>query len=140
MNLYRNTVTGEIRELDPELIASWQAVGNPKASQWEPYSPPSPQPSEPQPDWATFKTQAIESVALNTILLEAYSSAPVAAGALASALLRAEQGNIADFCSTWAAICAAVPSSLTSIPGFQQVASACNLPLEFINSLDPSNP
>jgi hypothetical protein len=61
MTLYRNTTTGEIRDLDDSLIAAWQAAGNPKTGQWEAYSPPPPPPpAPPSPDWPGFLT-AIQS-------------------------------------------------------------------------------
>ena len=94
-------------------------------------------PPAPAPDWATFKTQAIESAGLNAILADALVEAPVAASALASAVLRAEQGDVADFRASWLAICAAVPAAVAAAPGFQQVATACNLPADFIAALEP---
>lgn len=89
------------------------------------------------PDWAAFKAQAIESPALNGIMGEALVETPVAAGALASALLRAEQGDVSDFRASWVAICAAVPAAAAAAPGFQQVAEACHLPAEFVAALEP---
>ena len=94
-------------------------------------------PPVPAADWATFKTQAIESAGLNAILADALVEAPVAASALASAVLRAEQGDVADFRASWLAICAAVPAAVAAAPGFQQVAMACNLPADFIAALEP---
>lgn len=91
----------------------------------------------PQPDWPTFKVQAIESAALNAIMLDAFVEVPVAAGALASAVLRAEQGDVLDFRASWVAICAAVPAAAAAAPGFQQVATACHLPAEFVAALEP---
>lgn len=60
MALYRNTNTGEIRELDDSLVAAWQAANNPKLAVWEAYTPPPPEPpppAPPQPDWDRFQSQ-----------------------------------------------------------------------------------
>lgn len=60
MALYRNINTGEIRELDLDLVAAWQAANNPKALVWEAYTPPPPEPpppAPPQPDWDRFQSQ-----------------------------------------------------------------------------------
>ena len=89
------------------------------------------------PDWPTFKAQAIESAGLNAILADALVEVPVAASALASAVLRAEQGDISDFRASWLAICSAVPAAAAAAPGFQQVATACNLPAAFVAALEP---
>lgn len=94
-------------------------------------------PAPPVPDWITFKAVALSSSSLNGVMASAYQSCPVAAGALAPALLRAEQGEIADFEAAWSAICAAVtvPQGLAS--GFQDTAASCHLPEEFIAALSP---
>lgn len=138
MSTYRNTITGEIRDLDDALISAWQAAGNPKAGQWEAYTPPPEPPSPPTSDWATFKATALNSSSLNSILSAAYGVVPVAAGALAPALLAAEQGRISDFAASWSAICAAVPVDPQVITGFVGVATDCNLPVDFIAALTPT--
>jgi hypothetical protein len=89
----------------------------------------------PAPDWATFKTTALNSGTLNAIVADAFQSAPVAAASLAPALLRAEGNGSGDFAAAWSAICAAVPVPAEVIAGFQQVATACNLPEEFVVAL-----
>ena len=89
----------------------------------------------PGPDWATFKSTALNSTSLNVIVAEAFQAAPVAAASLAPALLRAENHGAADFASAWTAICAAVEVPTEVIAGFQQVATACNLPDEFVGAL-----
>lgn len=95
-------------------------------------------PPAPAPDWATFKATALNSASLNAILIDAYQSVPVAAGALAPALLVAEQGNASDFAASWATICAAVTVPVEVIAGFVAVATSCNLPAEFIEALSPA--
>jgi hypothetical protein len=96
-------------------------------------------PPAPVPDWTTFKNTALNSSSLNLVLTAAYGVVPVAAGALAPALLAAEQGRVSDFASSWSAICAAVSVDPQVIAGFTDVASSCNLPLDFIEALNPSN-
>jgi hypothetical protein len=94
--------------------------------------------NQPPPDWARFKRVALGSDTLNAILATAYQSVPVAAGALASALLRAESGDCADFAAAWSAITRAVPVSSEVAAGFAGVARACSLPSEFVAALQPS--
>ena len=94
----------------------------------------------PAPNWATFKTSALNSTTLNAIVAEAFQAAPVAAASLAPALLRAENYGAADFASAWTAICAAVPVPTEVIEGFQQVATDCHLPEGFLAALQPVAP
>ena len=89
----------------------------------------------PAPDWAPFKATALNSTVLNLIVADAFQSAPVAAASLAPALLRVESNGAGDFAAAWSAICAAVPVPAEVIAGFQQVATACNLPEEFVGAL-----
>jgi hypothetical protein len=139
MATYRSVVTAEIREIPAELYAAWQAAGNPKASAWEPWEV-TPPPPPPSPDWTQFKATALGSVSLNSVMADAYQSAPVAAGALAAALLRAEQGEPQDFATTWAAIGQAVTVPPEAVAGFVGVAQACNLPADFVAALEPQQP
>jgi len=138
MAAYRSVVTAEIREIPAELYAAWQAAGNPKASAWEPWEVTPPPPPPPSPDWAQFKATALGSASLNSVMADAYQAAPVAAGALAAALLRAEQGEHQDFATTWAAIGQAVTVPPEAVAGFVGVAQACNLPADFVAALQPS--
>lgn len=94
-------------------------------------------PPAPQPAWGTFKQIALESPNLKGIIAQAYQSEPVAAGALASALLRAENGCPADFGAAWSAICKTVGVSSDVIESFVQTAQRCNLPEDFVVALDP---
>ena len=94
----------------------------------------------PAPDWATFKSTALNSTTLNAIVAEAFQAAPVAAASLAPALLRAEGNGSSDFAAAWSAICAAVPVPAEVIAGFQQVATGCHLPEEFLAALGPAAP
>lgn len=92
-------------------------------------------PPEPAADWGTFKRTALNSATLNQLLAAAYQSCPVAAGALAPALLRAEGNGAGDFAAAWATICASVPVPAEVIQGFIQVAQSCNLPAGFVSAL-----
>lgn len=94
-------------------------------------------PQPPQPDWTTFKATALSSSSLNGILIDAYQTVPVAAGALAPALLKAEASGAEDFQAAWAAILAAVTVPASTIEAFQDVATSCNLPAEFVEALAP---
>jgi hypothetical protein len=59
MSLYQHSQTGEVREIDAELIAAWVAAGNPKASVWQAYTPPpAPPPAPPPPKTAEEKLAA----------------------------------------------------------------------------------
>lgn len=92
----------------------------------------------PAPNWDRFKRIAMASDALNQILVDAYQSAPVAAGALAPALMRAETDNeLADFVTAWGLIVQAANVSPQVLAGFVGVATACHLPADFIAALQP---
>jgi len=93
--------------------------------------------NKPAPDWARFKRIALNSDTLNGIIAAAYESAPVAAGALASALLRAESGDVSDFADAWKKITRAVDVPAEVIVGFVGVAQACQLPPDFVTALSP---
>lgn len=93
----------------------------------------------PPPDWETFKSQAINSSTLNQILIQAYQSVPVAAGALIPSLLNAEKDNSKDFSTSWTIICSAVSVSSEVIDNFIQVATNYNLPKHFIDALNPNS-
>jgi hypothetical protein len=60
MSTYRNTITGEVRDIDPGLFTAWQESGNPKAAVWEEYAPPEPEPSSP--DYIGFYQALLISV------------------------------------------------------------------------------
>ena len=94
-------------------------------------------PPPPAPDWALFKRIALGSDSLNAILADAYQAAPVAAGALAPALLRCESGDANDFAASWAAIGRAVAVPAEVVTTFVAVATACHLPEEFVAALQP---
>lgn len=146
----------DVQGLDPRYLALWihqepQPEHDPATHRLEPTEaidldaltvtrswtlvelPPPP----PVADWAAFKATALSSSSLNSILANAYQVVPVAASALAPALLHAEQGDCGDFTAAWALIRAAVTVADAVIEGFQQVAEACNLPPEFIAALAP---
>jgi len=89
-------------------------------------------------DWARFKRIALNSDTLNQIIAAAYDSAPVAAGALASALLRAESGDVSDFADAWKKIARAVSVPAEVTTGFVGVAQACQLPADFVAALSPN--
>ena len=98
---------------------------------------PLPPPPAPAPDWGRFKRVALGSDTLNSILVAAYQSVPVAAGALAPALLKSETSDAADFAAAWGAIRRSVPVPPEVVAGFVAVAEQCNLPAEFFEALQP---
>ncbi|MFZ9848948.1 MAG: hypothetical protein ACO3FA_00870 [Vulcanococcus sp.] len=96
MALYRNTVTGEIRDIDDALITAWEAAGNPKRQQWESYTPPPPPPPPPPaPDWIGFYDGLITSSVYASVLGQATQSTELVAYmvALSAALADAKAGR-----------------------------------------------
>lgn len=91
-----------------------------------------------QPDWRAFKQTALGSSALNSIALDAQPLVPIAVGALAPALLRAEHGLVEDFADSWAAIIAAVNVGPDVLGAFVAKAEECHLPSAFIAALNPA--
>lgn len=77
MNTYRHTTTGEVREISDELIAAWEAAGNPKRQEWEAYTPPAPEPPQPEPQYLAFWDAVLISSTYATLLGAAMSSLPV---------------------------------------------------------------
>ena len=99
MSTYRNTATGEIRDLDDVLIANWRAAGNPKSQQWEPFTtPPEPPPPPPSPDYVTFYGSLLTSTAYQSVLQQAMTSTSPALATtiavLASAIGEAMAGRV----------------------------------------------
>lgn len=94
-------------------------------------------PPPPTPDWDAFKRVALSSSTLNQILAQAYQTCPVAAGALAPALLKAEGNGSTDFVVAWSAIVTACSVPPEVLAGFAQAAEDCQLPAEFIAALRP---
>jgi hypothetical protein len=85
------------------------------------------------PDWTTFKTTALSSVGLNTLLGEVLTVAPVVGTAFPATFLGLENGNYSDFIAVWQAINAVVEVPAELIQEFVTLATACNLPEEFIS-------
>ena len=99
MSTYRNIVTGEIRSLDPSLVAAWHSASNPKAEQWEPFTPPpEPPPPPPAPDYQGFYNSLLTSTAYQSMLQQAMtSSSPALATTIAvfaSAIGEAMAGRV----------------------------------------------
>jgi hypothetical protein len=95
---------------------------------------PEPQPQPPgAPDWTTFKTTALSSVGLNTLLGEVLTVAPVVGTAFPATFLELENGKYDDFTVVWNAINDVVEVPTELITEFTTLASSCNLPQEFID-------
>ena len=93
-------------------------------------------PPAPIMNWESFKEQALNSSVLNSILLEAYQTVPVAASALIPSLLKAENNQFKDFEISWKSIVTELNISEEIINGFVAIAEECNLPQEFINIIN----
>ena len=93
-------------------------------------------PPAPIINWDTFKEQALNSSVLNSILLEAYQTVPVAASALIPALLKVENNQFKDFEISWKSIVTELNISQEIINSFVASAEECNLPQEFINIIN----
>jgi hypothetical protein len=155
MTLYRNTTTGEIRDLDDSLIAAWQAAGNPKTGQWEAYSPPPPPPPEPpSPDWTGFLSQLLLSPDLagaqlqaqqmiaeelqtaegerQQQLLTAYTALNSLPAVLAAA---APTGGPGLFVDAWSALRQAQLVSPQVAGALTELAQAHHLPADLIDAL-----
>lgn len=89
-------------------------------------------------DWPTFKGTALSHPALNAAIAAAIPTAPAAALALPAALLRAEQGDPADFRGCWRAVCAAAPVAAETVTELVALAERCNLPADFVAALQPA--
>jgi hypothetical protein len=130
--------THHLQQLEPVISITdpdSDDVNGAAAYGWELVAIPEP---VPVPDWGRFKRIAMASDTLNSILAGAYGVAPVAAGALAPALLQAETGAAADFAAAWAVIVRTVAVPPEVVAGFVGVATACHLPAEFVAALQPS--
>jgi hypothetical protein len=94
---------------------------------------PEPQPEMPgAPDWTTFKTTALASPGLNTLLGEVLTVAPVVGTAFPATFLELESGKYDDFIIVWNAINSVVEVPSELIVEFTTLAGSCNLPEEFI--------
>lgn len=144
MALYRNTATGEIRDLDDALIAAWQAAGNPKGEQWQPYvAPPEPPPEPPAPipDWLGFAGWLYGFPAMAAAMEAARASRdpqgePATTGlptAMDEARLRA---NYTPFAISWALFLQASGLSGDDLAEIIAKAATCNLPPEFVAALE----
>lgn len=102
--------------------------------------PPPPPPPPPPPDWLSFKRLALTHPGLNQAIAAALPLAPAAALALPAALMRAEQGAVADFAGCWRAVVAAANSAPELVAELIAAAQAANLPAEVVEALEPSAP
>jgi hypothetical protein len=84
-------------------------------------------------DWNTFKTTALSSPRLNTLLGEVLTVAPVVGTAFPATFLELENGKYDDFTVVWNAINAVVEVPTELIVEFTTLAVSCNLPQEFID-------
>ena len=90
---------------------------------------------EQKPDWARFKRIAMASDTFTAITT---AIPPQSCGYLTTALVMAEIGQLDFFKWAWPEIVrqAGVPPEV--VAGFAGIATACNLPAEFVAALQPS--
>lgn len=100
----------------------------------DPPTPPIP------PDWDLFKSTAITSVNLNTLLGELLTTAPILATAFPVTFLELENGKYSDFITIWNTINSVTQVSSELIEEFVSLSNQCNLPQEFINILNSPSP
>jgi hypothetical protein len=76
MSLYQNNTTGEVRDIDASRISAWTTAGNPKAAQWQAYTPPPPpEPLPPEVPWAISNAELRDGIinnGINPALVTAY--------------------------------------------------------------------
>lgn len=132
---YRNTVTGEVRELDPALIAAWDATGNPKRLQWEPFTPPPPDPEPVVPRWVEFGATLAADVPVNEWFRALFPQAPVLHGMLTVGLGQAAQGDPRTFLVAWAQAVAVDLVPLKLAESVAAMATSFDLPAEFVAAL-----
>lgn len=148
MAIYRNTITGEVRDISDDLMSSWVAAENPKASEWQPYSPPVPPPPPPQADVLGFFSDLSRNPAVATpigdLLAQMMQPRPNPAHAPQAALgLGVGLGQVADrgdprvFLDAWHQALERGLLAPELIAGVQQLAQAHNLPAEFVAALQP---
>jgi hypothetical protein len=90
--------------------------------------------TEQEPDWARFKRIAMASSTFTAITT---AIPPQSCAYLTTALVMAEMGQLDLFKWAWSEIVrqAGIPPDVTA--GFAGIASACNLPAEFVAALNP---
>ena len=75
---YKNATTGEIRELDAEMVAMWTATSNPKRLVWRPYQATTP----PAFNAATQKAVPAADLDSNGTLTQQWAIVPLNAAEL----------------------------------------------------------
>jgi hypothetical protein len=135
MSTFRNTVTNEIRDIPAALIAAWQAAGNPKATLWESYTLPDPDPEPTVPRWVQFGVALGSTPAVNVFVATLAQAAPVLHLMIGVGLGQASQGDPQTFLGGWAQCRTAGLVSAELLAGVVAMAAAYDLPGEFIAAL-----
>lgn len=143
MATYRNTVSGEVRELEPELVNNWRAARNPKADQWEPYIPPVLPPPPPAADWDIFVAWLYQfppiATGMGAARLSTDPQGEPATTGLATALDEARlRKSYQPFALAWGLFLLASRMPPGALGAIVAKASECNLPAEFVAALQPS--
>jgi hypothetical protein len=143
MATYRNTVTGEVRDLYPALIESWLAANNPKATQWKAYTPPVPPPPPPAADWDTFVAWLYQfqpiATGMGAARLSTDPQGEPATTGLPTALDEARlRQNYPAFSLAWGLFLLASGMPPDALGAIVAKASDCHLPGDFLAALQPS--
>ncbi len=148
MALYRNTITGEIRELDDALIDAWEAAGNPKAQQWEEFTPPPPEPPappEPAADWLGFAGWLYGYGPMADAMETARASRdpqgePATTGLPATMDEARLRANYVPFALSWGQFLAASGLAAADHAAIVARAQECHLPQSFVEALGGTPP
>jgi hypothetical protein len=142
MALYRNTSTGEIRDINDGLLAAWRAAGNPKGEHWESYTLPPLPPPLPPPDWLTFAGWLFSYPPMATAMAAARASTShqgePATTSLPAAMDEARlRQNYVPFAAAWALFLQAAAMPADALAEIVAEAQADRLPDEFVAALQP---
>lgn len=142
MATYRNIITGEVRDISDDLMSSWVAAGNPKASEWQPYSPPVPPPPPPAPDWLGFAGWLYQFPPIAAAMEAARASTdpqgePATTGLPAAMDEARLRGNYPAFSQTWGQFLLASAMAPEVLAAIVARAVECHLPAEFVAALQP---
>lgn len=100
------------------------AIPNPEQSQIEPIN------------WNYFREQLSKSQDFNSLLSQAVTLVPQAVANIPSAAYKLDNGNFTDFMTSWQSIAEVVQISEEFRTGLVQLATACNIPQQFIDFIN----
>jgi hypothetical protein len=90
----------------------------------------------PVPNWDLFSTTVLNNPALNAAVLTADATVANAARSLSTVLLEAKlSGSYVNFSACWKLVVTAAKIPKEVINSLASLASSCNLPVEFVNTI-----